>query len=150
MPFTALPEQARQAAVAEGTLTIHAVIEEYALNPQGDAPVARLNQALHGIREAAEATIAAEWPAVADEVGLVVQWSHWIAAAVYQFGAAEYPIEDHAGDELARAREIVELAVQLPGPLAAAQGALTALRARQDPHPDDPCDPARRETAGAP
>lgn len=141
MAFTAEPETARTVAFAEGRDTLHAVILGYATSG-GDVD-ALLNTALVGMRQDAEITIAVSWPGVLDEGGLVVHWSHWIVGTVYQLGAVEYPLDAHSGAELVKAREIVGAAVSHNGALAAAQGALTALRARGGPHPDDPCDPLR-------
>lgn len=142
MAFTALPETARQAAIEEGTVTLHDVILAHAVNGPPPGPDARLNQALPDIRTAAELTIAAEWPAVDDEPGLVSQWAIVIAGAVYRYGAGIYPIGNHTGDELARAIEIVGLAENHDPSRAAAAGVIQALKVRGGPHADDPCDPA--------
>ncbi len=142
MPFSPLPEAARQAAYAQGTTTLHAVILDYAEASGGQPAVARLNQALAGIRQDAEATIVAEWPAVQDEAGLATLWALWLGHGIYNLGGKDYPLEDHTGVELDRAREIVDAAEDHQPALAAAQGAIVALKARPTPHPDDPIDPA--------
>lgn len=149
MAFTNLPETARQAALDQGIETIAAVILDYAENTQGPQANARLNQALNGIRAAAETTITAGWPAVADEAGLATLWSHVLSHATYVIGAQGFDLDaitDPA--ELARAREIIDLSIVHTPSQQAAAGAITALRARQTPHPDDPCDPARQNQAG--
>lgn len=142
MAFTELPEAARAAALAEGIVTIHAVIRDYATATGGPTAIARLNQALNGIRSAAQATIETEWPAVLDEGGLSAQWSHVISHAVYVIGAYDFDGMGLTEPQLARAAEIIDLAVDHTASLNAAQGAITALRARQQAHPDDPADPA--------
>ncbi len=148
--FTPLPETARAIVHEQGALTLHAVIAEYAVNGAAGPPAAaRLNTALPGIRQDAQATLEVGWPDVVDEGGLSTLWSNWAAGAIYTLGALDYPTEDHVDDELARANEIVALAHDHTGARNAAQGALAALRARQNAHPDDPCDPAREGTAGA-
>ena len=142
--FTAQPDAARQAALAQGTASLLAIVLDYAVaGATGPRPIARLSQALEGIRSDAEATIIAEWPGIEDEPGLALQWSHVIAAAVYEIGVHDFPIDDHQGDELARGREIIAVAADHAPTRQPAQGALTALRARGSAHPDDPADPVR-------